>query len=237
MRLKEIFTQFGNGEKQLESFDKENPEGVLLFNPSFSEIQETLNKHQKDFLKKYEELRDQIETLDDKLSDMVALSSKLEQRIDSVDSELNWIESQLKEIKSESIDKEAFKEIQDEARRYRQDWFRDKLSGTVKKLIRLYDDLGYLDELEETSALREEVLNILKTRNVEKITVNNEEFDPEYMKAIDANEVKNEEKDMMIQEIKKDGFEYLDGKIIRPVEVIITRCTQEVQNEKEDSRN
>lgn len=237
MRLSELFAQFGDGKKQFEPFDKENPEGILLFNPSFSEILETLNNHQRDFLKKYEKVRDQIESLNDKLSDMVALSSSLEQRIDSVNSELDWIEKQLKEIKLESVDQEAFKEIQDEAQRYRQDWFRNKLSGTIKKMIRLYDDLGYLDQSEETSALREEVLNILKTRNVEKITADNKEFDPEYMKAIEVKEVDEEEKDMMIKEFKKEGFEYKDGKIIRPVEVIITRSTQEVQNEKEDSRN
>lgn len=225
MRLKKLFTQFGDAEKQLESFDKENPDGILLFNPSFSEIQETLNKHKKNFLKKYEEVSAQIEAMDDKLSDLVALSSRLEQRIDSINSELDWIEKQLKEIKSESIEQEAFKEIQDEAQRYRQDWFRSKLSGTVKKLIRLYDDLEYLDQSEGTSALREDILTILKTRNIEKITVNNEEFDPEYMKAIEVKEVDEDEKDMMIKEVKKEGFEYEDGKTIRPVEVIITRST------------
>lgn len=205
------------------SLNKENPEALLLFNPSINEVLESLEEGRANSLERYEKITNKMDLLESEVSDLLSLTSDLGKKIGSLQNKMGWVEDQLDEIKSNTVDREVLNELQEEVKRYRNDWFRKRLSRTVGKLIRFYDNLDYLPNNVDIQNLRKEVLNILKTQNLERIELESKKFDSEYMKAIDTIEVTDPEKDMLVKEIVRDGFQYTDGKIIRPVEVKITR--------------
>lgn len=226
MSFKDLVNGFQNGvgeNSDGRSLSKGDPEALLLFNPSINEVLESLEERQATSLERYEKITNKMDSLESKVSDLLSLTSDLGKKIGSLQTKMGWVEDQLDEIKSNSVDREVLNELQEEAKRYRNDWFRKRLSRTVGKLIRFYDNLDYLPNNVDIQNLRKEVLNILKTQNLERIELEGDKFDSEYMKAIDTMEVTDPEKDMLVEEIVRDGFQYTDGKIIRPVEVKITR--------------
>mgnify|MGYP000300020478 CR=1 FL=1 len=226
MSFKDLVNGFQNGvgeDSSRKSLDKENPEALLLFNPSINEILESLEERQATSLERYEKITNKMDLLESKVSDLLSFTSDLGEKIGSLQTKIAYLEDQLDEIKSNTVDKEVLNELQEEAKRYRNDWFRKRLSRTVRKLIRFYDNLDYLPNNVDVQNLQREVLNILKTQDLERIELGGEKFDSEYMKAIDTMEVADPEKDLLVKEIVRDGFQYTDGKIIRPIEVKITR--------------
>lgn len=233
MSLQDLVSRFqnGDGEGSLKKFDSGGPEAVLIFNPSLKDILESLGEQQTASMERYEEITNKMDLLESKVSDLLSLISSLGNRIESIQDKMGWIEDQLDEIKSDSVNKEVFNELQNEAKRYRNDWFRKRLSKTISKLIRFYDDLDYLPSDVDIQNLRKEVLNILKTQGVEKVSNDSNEFDPNYMKAVDVVETDQKDEDKSVDAILKEGFEYSDGKSIRPVEVKIAKYAKEENNE------
>lgn len=230
MNLGDFLNQF-KGDGSLKTFDRGDPEAVLLFNPSIGDVLEALDQQRELYLEKYEKLSERVDSLEGKVSDVSALITDLKESNASLDSKCKWIGNQLEEIRAEKVDKKVLKELRNEADRYREDWFRKRLAGTVNKLIRLYDDLEYLDDGESVSAWRKEILSILETQEVKRIERETDKFEPDYMKAVDVIEVARNEEDMAIREVLKEGFQYSDGKIIRPMEVRVARYPEEVRDE------
>lgn len=93
----------------------------------------------------------------------------------------------------------------------------------------LYDIILLLDRLEKSDddfvmSVKEELYDIINRRGVEKISVE-KEFDPAFCKAIRVVESLDTEA-LYVSEIVRNGYA-LNGKIIRPVEVVLTKPASE----------
>lgn len=189
-----------------------------LFN-IFSHLKKTISEHVKSALKEQ--------------------TSKLSQDISKTQDKVDLLIDRVSVLEEENVSRDLFQEQNKQLTRLQENAeYKDKKSA-IMKLIALHDGMEQSSD-SRSEAWKEKVLDALKNLRVEKIEKFPKKYNPDFQKAIHAEEVNSPENDSRVLEIIHAGFKYMEDRIVRPQLVAISKFqTKEEgdENERKHSRN
>lgn len=176
------------------------------------------------------------------------LLEKIMGEINSIPSKLSALQVEVDKLKS-SIEKEnrgqseeIFEEIRQDKEEFKQDWLKKQKKRPIQRQLQLYDDLDHLAKenpslASDLSSLRTEALTVLNLLGAERIEREEESFTPNLQNAVEVEQVCTEEEDGQVEEVYRDGFQYLDGTVIRPQRVKVGKFEDSEESNEEGGSN
>lgn len=174
-----------------------------------------------------EDQEDQFMRFQDLLVDLTATMEDLHKRIEV-------LEKQVRNIRAGQLEEELYDMLCKELKKYKEDWLFNQKKPAIKGMMDLYDDLSYLSKQEGMKGLdtlRERIIQLLSQQGVQLISDESSQLDTNFQKVGETIAVSEPEKDGQVAEVKREGFRYLDGSIIRYQKVAVYEYKEVDNNE------
>jgi molecular chaperone GrpE (heat shock protein) len=138
---------------------------------------------------------------------------------------------------------QAYDQLYDELRTYKNNFLKSAQKPLLMDVILLYDGIvrtiGSFSELPDEKVTRQmvidalthtrdEILEVLYRRDIERIADAPKRLDVELQKPISRIDTDKPEEDREIVQVVREGFRQ-NGVVLRPQEVVVKRCTKETQ--------
>lgn len=234
-------------EKFLNSLDEEMSERSIITEKHLQKFIDTLKQY--DYSRTnllYEIKRNNTEVTNsisqdvssgqDEIKKIVSLLNEmLKSHLDDVSNKIGTMKEEVKAVKELTLDKE------EKIRRYEEGYDQKNIKLFYKELFKILEFIRKERDSNDNEAfedIQEDILLLLENNGIEKIDIEkgvSYEGLSKIAKVIDTEETDDQSKDLLIKEVKKDGyFIQVDEEIqrvVRPAEIIVYKLKQNKEGE------
>jgi len=220
--------EFFGAEKSEEKNGKNGfePKGILLLEEN-QKLEELIQKQSEKLSQLKREVKNTKNKIQEPLFGLDALSGQISASFSELQKQIDELREMIEESQKQDLKREMFVELKKESERFRDDWHFSQQKRAIERSIQLYDDLQFLDKDHELSAWKEQIIYLLRDHGLERIKERPEHLDTNFQEAVEAEVTTCPDEDMKVVEVKKEGFRYRDGRVIRPMKVKVKSYKEE----------
>lgn len=229
-------------ERFLNSLDEEMSERSLITEKHLQKFLDALKKHDHNRMNMMYEMKTSNQEFIDSISQDVStsqneikkiislLNEMLKTHLDDVSNNIETMKEEVRSVKELALEKEA------KIRRYEEGYDQKNIKQFYKEFFKILESIRkerQINDSEILEDLQDDLLLLLENNGIEKIDIKegiSYEGHSEVARVVDTEETHDPSKDLLIKEVKKDGyFIQVDEemqRVIRPAEVIIYKLNQ-----------